>query len=546
MADTRRTPIGKLITINEKPETTLTLLTAIKEPIKHVDSFVFTDYIKIHFEKILESVATGRPQGFWITAQYGAGKTHLLTVLSALLSNGSDDLWKLVHDQEIRNYQPRLKNISLFPIVLSLRGEAGVADSSRTLLDVIETAIKEALAKWNIQDEVSITSAEEIYDWYKKLSNELQSQINQYIKKKTALTPDELRSEAGPEKFAATVREYCNENHLSPKLTSSIKERIRHIYQQITSLENGDLFSGLLFIIDEFASWQDSHPQNTPGYSEAEDVLETLAYLLPREENLSIYTIVASQTEVPVKLRGSGSNARFIDIPLLSGHNEKDYDIIVAKRIRDINPEMMPEINTYYDYYYHNFQFMKGVTEQEFRDIFPFQRRCFEVLRRITAMMATTRVGINVLYEVLAPSPNTPVAINLMEKDSLITASDLLNSTDLQTGLTETAIYKDAYRAFNTAIKGLETIDLDTNQLDQAKRIIGTLFLWYLAYMDAPRSLSIHDLAEATLIVADVIKADDQVKLILSKIRDLGQVTYNKETGANFVAQTRSIATTNI
>ncbi len=541
MIEARRTPIGKLITTKERPETTLTLLTAIKEQKKHVGSFVFTDYIRMHFEKILESVATGKAQGFWITAQYGAGKTHFLTTLSALLSDTSEDLWKLVQDDEIQNYRPRLQNVSLFPIVLSLRGETGVADSSRTLLDVMEGAIKEALSKWGLQDDISITSAEETYKWYKNLSAELRAQVDLHIKKKTALTPDECINEGGLDKLADLIQNYCSENHLRPEVTSSIKERIRHVYQQITNIEDGRLFNGLLFVIDEFASWQESHPQNTPGYTEAEDVLETLAYLLPQEENLSIYTIVASQKEVPVKLRGSGSSARFIDIPLLSSLNERDYDIIVAKRIRDINSEMIPEINTYYEYYYHNFQFMNGVLEQEFTDIFPFQRRSFEVLRRITAMMATARVGINVLYEVLVPSPYSAAPINLLESDSLITVADLLNSSDLQTGLNETPLYKEAYRAYNTALKGLETIDLDTGQDALARRIIGTLFLWYLAYMDAPRSMSIHELAEATLTVTDVIKADDQVRLVLSKIRDLGQITYSKEAGVSFVAQTRII-----
>ncbi len=54
------------------------------------ESYIFTDTIRQYFTQILESVATGAGQGFWVQAEYGAGKTHLLATLSVLLAGGED------------------------------------------------------------------------------------------------------------------------------------------------------------------------------------------------------------------------------------------------------------------------------------------------------------------------------------------------------------------------------------------------------------------------------------------------------------------------
>lgn len=46
--------------------------------------------------------------------------------------------------------------------------------------------------------------------------------------------------------------------------------------------------------MDEFRSWQDRH-EGKPSFEEGVQVLETLAYYLPVEENKNILVIVGSQ-----------------------------------------------------------------------------------------------------------------------------------------------------------------------------------------------------------------------------------------------------------
>lgn len=134
-----RLPIRDLILPKKRPQTTLSLVPAFQQQAQEmVETYIFTDTIRSRFTEILDSVAQGRGQGFWIQAEYGAGKTHFLVVLAALLSEQNETLWRLVGDEEIRSFWRRLSAYRLFPVVVSLRGE-GSADPflGRSLLNVL-------------------------------------------------------------------------------------------------------------------------------------------------------------------------------------------------------------------------------------------------------------------------------------------------------------------------------------------------------------------------------------------------------------------------
>lgn len=160
-----RLPLGELMTPKPRPVTTLSLVPAFHEnPREMVETYVFTDTIRHYFGEILDAVATGKGQGFWIQAEYGAGKTHFLVVLSALLANHREDLWTALPDEEIRLFQQRLQQIRLFPVIVSLRGMGDADDlAGRSLLDVIlENGIQPALQESGLADQVQVTAAEDL------------------------------------------------------------------------------------------------------------------------------------------------------------------------------------------------------------------------------------------------------------------------------------------------------------------------------------------------------------------------------------------------
>jgi len=510
-----RKKISDLILVKEVGETTLSLLREIKmHPRETVDTYIFTNSIREHFGTIFDSIGSGRGGGFWIQAEYGAGKTHFIAVLSCLLMDTSEALWKLVRDPEIRNYRFRLEKTKLFPVIMNLKGEASLDKGEANLLEVVERHIEETLEERGLRDKISITTVDEIVDWYKKCSRELRGTVNSFIKETYGLDADRISQE----ELAKFVEDYCERESIRPRISATTKDRIKHIYDQL--VRNG--YDGMLFVIDEFATLQMKHPEQSKEYAADEEVLETIAWVLPKDFRLNIYIVVASHLPAPTKLKED----RFKTAHLLADKAANEYDIIVSERVREIVEERKPEIDQYYQYYFGQFSFLKDISKEYFFSVFPFQPRCFEVIRNITKReLPTARSGINILHDVLKDE-------SIIDRDGLVVVSDLLKG--MRPRELETVIYRDSYKSYQAAIDGIEDLDFDKEDTLLAQKVLGVLFLWHLAYLKTPKYLSPRELTEATLIHSDIIKGEDLVENVLIKLRDLPQVEFLKEKGAIF------------
>lgn len=511
-----RAKIGELIKIRERPEATLSLVRAVKDAENTVESYIFTDSIRRDISIILEAVIKGDGGGFWIQAEYGAGKTHFLATLTSLLTHTEENIWNKVGDPEIRNYRKRLMNNKLFPVVINLKGAGNPDPSKDNLLEVLERGIEDSLEERGERGKVEITSDDEIVGWYNKQAQDLKEVIDRYIKQKKEKDPRQMEKRA----LASCIREYCEKSEIKPQISSTTKDRISYIYKQLRSIG----YSGMLFVIDEFAGWQKNHPRSSENraYSIDEDVLETIAWILPRENGLNTYAIVASADAPPAKLKGE----RFIQFSLFARGDEKEFDVIVARRVRDLIEEKLPEIREYYEYYRAN-NLMKGVGEDYFIQIFPFQPRCFDAIRGIVRNpeienLASVRSAIHYIYDVVSDK-------SLLDRDTLIRVCDLLYSRDLTQDINMTL--RDAYASYNVAIEGIKDLGLE-EYADLAKDIVSTLFIWYIVNKDA--LLSPGDLAEMTLAPDTFLKNVDIVEYVLSKLRDLPQIRYTKGKGAVF------------
>jgi len=525
-----RLPLRDLILSKKRPQTTLSLVPAFqKQASEMVETYIFTDTIRAHFEEILESVARGHGQGFWVQAEYGAGKTHFLVALSALLSNLDGGLWGSVDDDVVRNYRRRLGDFRLFPVVVSLRGE-GSADPflGRSLLDVLlEEGFQRALEYAELADQVQVTAAEDLSVWLQsKASQAIRQEAEDFVRRRTGRTLDAYRDDEGVEALGKLIAEYCETAGIRPEIVSSIKARLAHIYRQLAGAD-GAGYDGLLVVIDEYEGWQKKHNTDEELSADAE-LLETLGYLLPRDLGYRVFTVIASQSAVPAKLRGEQEGDRFINIPLLAQGDERDYDVIVSRRVRALNESRLPEINDHYDYYTQHFAFAQNLSLDEFYDVFPFQPRCFEVVRRITARdLPTTRSGLFVFWEAVTRP-------ELLDQTLLIRVADLLTSRHLVEDCLTTTVYQAAYQAYRVACEALELFDLEPDDLPLAKDVLSTLFLWHLAFLEAPRRMSLQDLAQATLTTDDFMRAEDNVAYVLSQVRALPQIDFDNES-AQFV-----------
>ena len=518
-------PIYELFKAKPRPDFTPSLVPSFKlKYAEMVGTYVFTDTIRSYFESILEKVSTGLGQGFWVQAEYGAGKTHFLVTLAALLAHAQEkSLWDTVQDEPIRLFSQRFGASRLFPVVLSLRGE-GASDENlgRSLMDVLLEKFQAAIEDAGLADKIQLTAAQDILNWFEtRTSPAIRSEGAEFVRSKTGKTLEEYRYEHSDQALVNLLTQYFQQAGIHPReIPVGVKDRLSYIYRQLA--ENG--YNGLLVVIDEYEGWQKGH-NNPEELSRDAELLETLGYILPRDLGIPVYTIVASQSDVPAKLQGSSAGDRFIRMPLLASSNQRDYDVIIARRTRELDKNHAPELTENYRYYSSQFDFARGLNEADFRDMFPFQPRCFEAVRRITARdLPTARSGLTVFWEVIDSAEKS-------RQVELIRLADMVRSDHLVEECLTKSVYKDSYNAYLTASDAIPQLGLDAEDEPLARDLLNTLYLWYSAFLDQAKPMTFHELAEATLTTqsSDGIRPEDRVALILANYA-MPQVQVEGET----------------
>ena len=508
--------ISKLIGLKPEPQTTPSLSLYIqKDKAKEcVSEYYLTQSLRAHFKRIFECVVHRQGQGFWVQAEYGAGKTHFLAALVDLLMWRELDLWNSFRDEEIKKeYSAALSKVKMFPVAFSLRG-MGESNEKDSLMRVFEEQIRESLDLHDpaLATQVKLTSAEIAEAWYTtEASSPLKAAVKTFFQEEHKCTAEEFRSEQGPKKFGQElVRSTIPEGRLKGKF----KERFAYIYDQITKLGKYD---GVVFVIDEFRSWQDRHVHGTAAYAEDEEVLETLAFVLPTS-HLNIITIVASQGDMPQKLSGSGQGDRFIPLYLLADKNKGDFGEIVTFRCRDLLKGAGTDVKDYYDHCRKEYKFIRqgNVSLDYFSAIFPFQPRTFDVMRRITQSaekhnLPTARSAIRIAWQALSD-------LELLKEKRLITLSDIIRTDELRKGLNHEQ-YRDDFQSLQGAIDQLPELDVSPEEREQATRVMETLFLWGMSLPHNLRDgMTAQEVAEAAWLMDDAVGATAQAEHLLTKL----------------------------
>ena len=340
--------LGKIITVKPEPETTPSLTDIIQKEkaVRTVSDYLFTPALQSHFRRIFDCVVNRKGQGFWVQAEYGAGKTHFLGTLVDLLVWRDLGVWENLRDEELKtDYSGALSKGKWFPVAFSLRG-MGQSGDGDSLMRVFEEQIRESIKTFapELDAQIKITSAELADHWYQQEASDAEKAgVRFFFDKEHKGSPEEFRSKNGPKNL---VRNWCAQDSLKADCAGNSRNDLRYIYEQITKLGG---YEGIIFVVDEFRSWQDRHPQGTAAYAEDEEVLETLAFVLPTK-HLNIITLIASQGDMPQKLSGGGEGDRFVPLYLLADKNKSDFGEIVTFRSRDLSKGAGTDIKEYYDY----------------------------------------------------------------------------------------------------------------------------------------------------------------------------------------------------
>jgi hypothetical protein len=405
----------------------------------------------------------------------------------------------------------------MFPVAFSLRG-LGDTEGKDSLMRIFEDQIRESLDQHDpdLSKQAKLTSAELAEAWYvSEASSVLRPAVAAFFQKEHHCTPDEFRAKNGSKKFGQElVRSTIPEGRLQGKF----KDRFSFIYDQISKLGKYD---GLIFVIDEFRSWQDRHMEGSAAYAEDEEILETLAYVLPTH-HFNIVTIVASQGDMPQKLSGGGHGDRFVPLYLLADKNKGDFGEIVTFRARELKAGANTDIKDYYDYCRKEYRFIKqgNVSLEYFTAIFPFQPRTFDVMRRITQNadkhnLPTARSAIRIAWETLKTD-------NRLKEKRLVTLSDIIRTTELGKGLNH-EFYRDDYQGLQASIEQLADLGGAPEEREQARRVLETLFLWAISLPDTLRDgLTAQEIAEASWLMDDAVGATAQAEHLLTTLVQSG------------------------
>ncbi|MCX6880254.1 MAG: hypothetical protein NTW21_41585 [Verrucomicrobia bacterium] len=508
--------LSKIISLKPEPQTTPTLNQIIQqgEARQTVANYLFTPSLRSNAKKIFECVVHGKGQGFWVQAEYGAGKTSLLGAILCLLMWGEEEnVWDALTDQDLRDeYRHAIEKRKLFPIAFSVKGLGDSRGAQHdSLMRIFEEQIEESIRtlRPDLVSTIRFTSADLAIDWF---DNDAQSHwkkgVELFIKEQHQMSAADYRKAHGEKKLGQVI---VDSGMVGTNLKSKFKERFSHICQQITKLGGYD---GVIFVVDEFRSWQDRHAQHSAVAAEDEDVLETLAHVLPGD-GINVITIIASQGDIPQKLSGGGKSDRFIPLILLGDKSKSDFGEIVAFRTVEHLKGAATGINDYCEQCRKEYRFLKQskISDVTFSAIFPFQPRVFEILRRITQSaeqnsLPTARSAIRMAWQAIKDG-------NLLTERRMVVVSDLIRSDEMRKGLTSD-FYKEKYQSLQAAIEQLAELDFAQEEQDQAQRILETLFLQAISLPDNLRDgLTEQEIAEAAWLADDAVGSAGQANHLL-------------------------------
>src|SRR5262249_13288183 len=96
--------LNKIVRLKPEPQTTPWLVQIIQpgRARETVADYRITPTLRQHFQRVFECVVHRKGQGFWVQAEYGAGKTHFLGTLLDLLLWPDEKVWEVVRDEELR------------------------------------------------------------------------------------------------------------------------------------------------------------------------------------------------------------------------------------------------------------------------------------------------------------------------------------------------------------------------------------------------------------------------------------------------------------
>lgn len=503
----------------ERPHLVANVEDAIAHPVRTLKDYLFTSGIRGHFERVFRDVKEGRGGGYWVQAEYGGGKTHFLASLLSLLSDAPDEVeaavWSAVGDSDMKQlWEKSIRERKLLGAHMSLMGTTSVVGRQESLLSLIDDAVVAALGKNGIADP-GISASGEALRAYDQLALGIRAEVDRAFLSAQGVPVADHRREFGDDAKTAHALVLAAEAVSVDLLKNrQVQDHARHVLTRLRA--SG--FDGLLLVIDEYLSRESALDDAQKNEDAA--ILETLGFKLGRELGLPFYVVIASQGPLPAKLK-----ERFDPLTLLSQDNE--YSEIVCKRVMDYLPGADEQSLLYHKHFTRSFSFLRRVTEQDTRAIFPFQPAVFRFLRDLVSSPKVTnipsaRFAIGSTYDALVHNET-------LAQSRFVTTADLMRGS-LEKSLSEPIELKDAANALRQAREFVDNSDWQHAALPAfAHRVLDHLYLYSFIHETGQ---TLEQLVEGTLIEdpSGMLPANAMVKAVLQGLRQCEQITAKGDT----------------
>lgn len=478
-------------------------------------------------------------QGYWIQAEFGSGKSHLLCFLAAL-SLGSKEVWDIIQKKEQKAGRGKRETVyrfweegleakngkgkkGIFVIVKTLvgagGGTVGLTDKGQRLSEYILDAAKEQL-QLETGKNLSLYPTELLADRF--LSEDLdryRKDLGKFLRDPKFFEEDEfeevndfirdIQQNKSPEYKRSCGnklwRFYTEYLKVQPHIAAETEEILKHMVEVI--LNEG--YSGVLLVLDEVSLFMKNRDDNQR--TDDEKTLVVLSNRLAKVHNLPLWTVCAAQQAIESKMgvKNIIAEDRLKLVKLLE--EDKDYYEIVLARVREIKDPA--PISNYYLYYKRGFTWPNSIGEPEFAHFFPFHKPALEVLRAITYELTTTRSAIHFMHQTLKHQIKSKghELIRLWELfDEAVRYEE--DPSGVHAGLvaikTKLEIEYKAYEACKRQIDGLTKGHLKVYR-DKAIKIIQTLFLYHVAKTRS-QGITPEDIANSVLIEKDADANPDE------------------------------------
>lgn len=467
-------------------------------------------------------------QGYWIQAEFGSGKSHLLCCLAAL-ALGQKAAWDIVQQKEVAAGRGRRESLyrfweegigaggqkgrGIFVMVKTLvgagSGTVGLADKGRRLSEYILDAAREQL-QIELGKNISLYPVELLADRF------IREDVERYRKDLSRFLHDARFFEADEceavDDFIHTIQQdqspeykrscgnklwrfYTEYLKVQPQIAAETEDILQHLVETI--LAEG--YRGVLLVLDEVSLFMKNRPEDQR--IEDEKTLVVLSNRLAKIHNLPVWTVCAAQQAIESRMgvKNIIADDRLKLVKLLEA--DQDYYNIVLARVRRI--QQPAAISSYYLHYKRGFTWPDSMGEADFNHFFPFHKPAIEVLRAITYELTTTRSAIHFMHQTLKHQIKHQgrELIRLWELfDEAVRYEE--DPSGVHAGLVAIKTRREqdyrAYEACRRQIDGLTRGFLKVYR-DKAIKVIQTLFLYHIAHT-RQQGLTPEDLANSVLM----------------------------------------------